>query len=647
MHTIGSEVTTAPQRSVVMAALHPHYPPIVHAKGAYFTVADGRRFVDLSSQTMNLALGHGHPAIVAAVEVQAKQVAFASSRFGTLPFFLLSQRIAELAPTGLDAVALKLADGSDAVETAVKLARLHTRRQRIACLPGAWHGETHLTLGLADSHAGRLVADDSAAAFAEAPTISALTRLVHSRGDLAAAILDPALVSNGLAARDIGDDLAELRRACTAAGVLLIFDEIQTFGWLGKHLFVSEATGVFPDMICLGKAFSSGYPLAAVLARRDLAAVVQYNDAEFTYGGHPVSCAAALAGLEVLVESRDQWAAREHAFAAMLAEIFDERFEVRRLGLIASLTPARDRLREAWVTRTSSACAENGLLVRPNDHGRRLLVKAPLVLAETELRTCLELIAKLASDELERLAAFVPAHTARTNRHRAGTVLRKPITPNPNEDYVAALLRAAPVQLRIASRGAAAQRELTHRLQEIGVPSAVIYPAADSEEAIEYAYLPGRSLRKVLEDPTTDPAVLNALALRHQELICRAHDHNLVIGDRWPGNAIAHGAGLTLIDFDLGYDGPAHEAMLFEEAFAVLQTLVAIPANNPARHDVQGRLVDGVAARHGSVRSRMEFFRLAQWYLDPARPVHAGSDSTDAYRTVVGPVLDRLSATSP
>ncbi|MGO4612625.1 hypothetical protein AB4305_03150 [Nocardia sp. 2YAB30] len=345
----------------------------------------------------------------------------------------------------------------------------------------------------------------------------------------------------------------------------------------------------------------------------------------------------------MLCELRDQLAEREDVFAAMLGEVFDDRFEVRRHGLIATVTIASDRMREAWAAHAVPACSAAGLLVRPNDHGRRLLIKPPLVLPESELRACLATMAHLCEQAIDEIATVRPAESARTGvAFPAGTVLRKPLQPNPNEGYVAALLRAAPVHLRIASRDAAAQQDLTRRLAEIGVPTAAIYATPDGE-AIDYGFVPGRSLRQVLTDPSTDAAAINGLALRHHELICRAHDNGIILGDRWPGNAIASGADVILIDFDLGYDGPAHELMLFEEAFAVLQTLVAIPADYIGREDLEGRLVDAVAARHGTARTESEFARLAEWYLDPARPVHPSSDPTNTYRAIVTPALARLS----
>lgn len=146
-----------------------------------------------------------------------------------------------------------------------------------------------------------------------------MTRLVADRGwELAAVVLDPAQVSHGLTSGLDAAGLTDLRAACDRAGTLLVFDEIQTFGWLGDALFVTDLTDVTPDVICLGKALGAGYPLAAVLCRAEFGGVLGYNDAEFTYGGHAVSCAAALAGLTQLTGWRPRLTKRTRAFTALL-----------------------------------------------------------------------------------------------------------------------------------------------------------------------------------------------------------------------------------------------------------------------------------------------------------------------------------------
>ncbi len=626
----------------MVTALQPSYPPIVAARGGLFTVADGRVFIDLSAQTLNLALGHGFSSVRAAVAAQVETMEFASSRFASVPFLDLCDRLASLAPPGFDAVSAKLTNGSDAVETAVKLALLHTRRRRIGCLPAAWHGESFLTLGLATTHRGRALSDSSLAVVAEEPSIAALTRLVEARGDLAAVVLDPVMVAQGLPEADLSADMRVLRAACDQTSTLLVTDEVQSFGWLGGHLFSHELTGAIPDIVCLGKALGAGYPLAAVLARRDLMAVLQYNDAEFTGGGHPVSCAAALAGLDYLTSHRTELTDRVDEFTRMLAEHFPEDgYEVRKVGLIASVAPRASRLAETWAAQVVTRAAQAGMFVRLTDQGRRLLIKPPLVLDSACLSKGLSEVAAISAATTVDLGTVCTApHTHSQNGQRC--IVRRGIRPNPHIGYVDALLRTAARGVRALTRGPHQQHELSVRLDGIGVPATICYPV-DGAEAVDHGWVPGRDLYNVLADSDTDPGLVNGLALRHYELVIRAHDHGIVVGDRWAGNAVVtNRSQIVLIDFELGYSGQHHEAASFEEAFTILQTLVPIPAANPVREDLLLRLVDSMVNRYGVSRCAQVWARLGEFYRDPARPVHGGSDSAHAYAGLVWAALSRL-----
>lgn len=626
----------------IVTALQASYPPIVAAEGGFFTVADGRRFMDLSAQTLNLALGHRFSAVGAAVAEQMTRVEFASSRFASEPFLALCDRLAQLAPPGIDTVAAKLTNGSDAVETAVKLARQHTRRHKIACLPGAWHGESFLTLGLATTHRGRALADSTVMVAAEEPDLAALTQLVGARRDLAAVVIDPTMVAQGLPVGDVRSGLRDLRAACDAAGTLLVTDEVQSFGWLGGHLFSGEWTGVRSDIVCLGKALGAGYPLAAVLARRDLIAVLQYNDAEFTGGGHPVSCAAALAGLEHLNAHRIELSRRVGEFTGLLENSFDrDRFEVRQVGLIATLAPRPSRLRETWAAQVVAQCAEAGLFVRTTDLGRRVLIKPPLVLTVEQLREGLRTVERISADTARELSSVHSLDHLCTDNDRV-RVIRRITRANPHEGYVAALLRSAGPGVSVLARSPHAQQELTAALARIGVAVTATYAVPDMD-AVDYGWIPGRALHTVLADPGTDPALINGLVLRHYELVTRAHDHGIVIGDRWPGNAIVTARWeIVLIDFELGYTGSHHETSLFEEAFTILQSVMPIPASNPVRENLLHRLLDALVDRHGISRAGAVWRRLAEFYLDPARPVHPDSDTTSAYAGILWAALSRL-----
>nr|WP_269781603.1 aminotransferase class III-fold pyridoxal phosphate-dependent enzyme [Nocardia bovistercoris] len=622
--------------------MRPSYPPIVAARGGLFTVADGHEFIDLSAQTLNLALGHGFSPVSAAVAAQAEKMEFASSRFASVPFLDLCDRLASLAPVEIDTVAAKLTNGSDAVETAVKLALLHTRRRRIGCLPGAWHGESFLTLGLATTHRGRAVSDASLAVAAEEPSLAALTRLVEARRDLAAVVVDPVMVAHGLPEGDVGAEMRRLRAACDRSSTLLVTDEVQSFGWLGEHLFSCEWTGVIPDIVCLGKALGAGYPLAAVLARRDLRAVLQYNDAEFTGGGHPVSCAAALAGLDYLDAHRLELSDRAERFGLLLAELFPrDRFEVRQAGLIGSVTLRSPRLAETWAVQVAARAAQAGVFVRLTDRGRRLLIKPPLVLAEPHLREGLSVLAAISTATATDLdTVCTSAHTHSEDGRRC--VVRRTVRAHPHLGYVDALLRTAAPGVQPLGRGPRQQHELSVGLDRIGVCAAICY-VVEGVQAVDHGWVPGRALYAVLADPGTDPDLINGLVLRHYELVIRAHDHGIVIGDRWAGNAVVTDRSqIVLIDFELGYSGPHHEAASFEEAFTILQTLVCIPAENPVRENLLSRLLDSMVDRHGITRCAQVWARLAEFYRNPARPVHGGSDTALAYAGLLWAASSRL-----
>ncbi|MFI8976877.1 aminotransferase class III-fold pyridoxal phosphate-dependent enzyme [Nocardia asteroides] len=573
-------------------ALRPVYAPIVSADGARLRLADGSQWIDLASQTLNTAWGVASPVLTEAIITEARnRVHYASSRFGCEPYLELADRLARLAPPGMNTVNLKLADGSDAVETAIKLAVVHTRRHKVAVLPGAWHGETWLTLGLATSHKGRMICDPDIAVVAPAASVAALTELVLTHGDLAAAILDPAMVAQGLVPQgtDIRGQLAELRAACTQTGCLLIFDEIQTFGWM-PELFVADCYGVEPDVICLGKALGAGMPLAAVIMNDRYRALLGYNDAEFTGGGAPLSCAAALAGLDALIESRHTQAARiaaQHALLEAIPEV-----EVRQVGGIATITRRADRLREAWTNRVVSAMAEQGVFVRTTDQGRRVLLKPPLVLSLADMADAFALLG-IACQGAERMVALPPTSD------QSSSVQRRAVPVSASLGTLSGTLAAAAPRLTVGVRNPIQQQRVTRRLRAAGVPVVAVYAAGDG--FVDHGTVSGRTLRAVLADPATPGSTINGLALKHLETVCRIHDQGVVLVDRRPDNTlVSESHELTLVGYDLQYFGAHQVAAAWEETLAVMYTIAAVPPEYPERTDLAGRLVDHLRFRWGS-----------------------------------------------
>jgi 4-aminobutyrate aminotransferase-like enzyme len=627
-----------------MPALLPSCPAIERAHGGTVHLVDGQVVIDLCAQTMNLALGHSNAAVMAAVARQLELAQFASSRFGTPTFIELSRRLVELAPMRIKAVNLKLSNGSDAVESAYKLAVLHTRRKTIAALRGAWHGETYLTLGITGNQSGRLIAAADVTKSTVAPTIRSLANLVRRDGRLAAAIIDPAGVSNGLFREsEVMPALADLRAACDETGTVLIFDEVQTFGgFLGPHLYASELVQVEPDIICLGKALGAGFPLAAVLCADQFSNLLQHDDGVFTYGGHAVACAAGLAGLAEFERLRSTLGERVLAFNEMLSATIGrsrDKFDVRSFGLMASLRLTSPRLREAWTARTVRECQAAGIYVRAVDKGRAILIKPPIVLPLAELEPAIERFEEVAGQCAARLRSPMLLSRMDVESPEAAEflgIVRKPVEGrNKHAGYVSDLLEEYGAgSLSVGQRTAFEQEMLTRRLVEAGVSAIPVY-ASVTGEWIEYEYLPGRTLQQVINDRNVSAGMVDGLVMRHYEMVVLAHDNDLLMGDRWAGNAIVgFGAGLALIDFDLTYDGDLAEALLFEEVFSIVQLTVIIKSR-PLRRDLCRRLGESLRARHGEARAQRAVLGMAAFYLGARRNPNETSFAVDTYRQVL------------
>jgi adenosylmethionine-8-amino-7-oxononanoate aminotransferase len=318
---------------------HPYTPatappplPVARASGAYLHTADGRAVLDAISSWWVTLHGHGHPAIAAAVAAQAavlEQVIFAGCTHE--PAVRLAERLTSIAPRGLDRVFYS-DDGSTAVEVALKIALQYWRlagadRDLIIALEHAYHGDTVGAMSV--SARGVFTAPFGAMLFdvARVPdpssgdTLAALDALLEREGGRCAAlILEPMLLgAGGMRMYDAGT-LAAIARRASAAGALVIADEVLTgFGRTGP-LFACEHAGIAPDLLCLSKGLTGGaLPLGATLASE---AVWSAFDGRSPYGtlyhGHsytanPIACAAALASLDLLDE---QSAGRRAAIAA-------------------------------------------------------------------------------------------------------------------------------------------------------------------------------------------------------------------------------------------------------------------------------------------------------------------------------------------
>jgi 4-aminobutyrate aminotransferase len=374
----------------------PSYPrdyPFVmsHGRGTEVWDVDGNRFLDFAAGIAVCATGHAHPEVVKAVQKAAGEFLHISSDFWHERMTALSERLAALAPMGEPAMVFLCQSGTESVEGAIKLARYVSGRPRYIGFLGGFHGRTMGSLAFTSSKYTQQKGF--------APTMPGVThvpypnpyrplfagadqgkavldyiRLLFERSvppsEVAAVLVEPLQGEGGYLVPPPGF-LAGLRELCDQHGILLIFDEVQSgIGRTGK-MFASEHDGVGPDIVTLAKGLGSGLPIGAVVAKKRLMQQWQRGAHGNTYGGNPISCAAALATLDLVSREYQQNAARvgQH-FMSRLRELARDYAcigEVRGRGLMigmeliepdAERTPAK-ALCDAVVTRAFY----NGLLL--------------------------------------------------------------------------------------------------------------------------------------------------------------------------------------------------------------------------------------------------------------------------------------------
>jgi len=306
------------RRHVCQTSPEPMGIVVVRAAGATVWDADGHAWLDLLAGMGVANVGHNHPAVLAAVRAQLARHLHVMV-YGELvqePQVRLAARLADLLPAPLSVVYFT-SSGAEAIEGALKTARKHTGRPQLVAFEGAFHGDTLGALSLGGNPlyrtpfepllpgVVRLPFDDEAA-------LAAIDR------DTAAVLVEPVQAEGGVRIPR-PTFLQALRRRCTETGALLVFDEVVTgFGRTGR-LFAFEHAGVVPDLLVLAKALGGGLPLGAFVGSPAVLATLAHDPPlahVTTFGGHPLSCAAGLAALEVLL--REALPARAAALGATL-----------------------------------------------------------------------------------------------------------------------------------------------------------------------------------------------------------------------------------------------------------------------------------------------------------------------------------------
>lgn len=297
-------------------------PLFVRANGCSIWDAEGRQFLDFTSQAWSNNIGAGDPRILDAADRQARELTHLRSNYDSIPLLVLAARIAESAPGALNKVAFCL-HGSMAMESAIKLALKNSAPNgQIIVLNDSYHGRSLATMGMSWPHYERSFDSMTPAvirvrqpyAYRAPEGVSPQEWAARCADDLrstikAAAFRKPAafvmepVQGNGAQLDFPPEYYRYVREICTELDVLLVFDEIQTgYGRTGS-MWAADHYGVTPDIIAFGKGAGGGYPLAGIIARDDLVEFAPGDDA-LTFGQFPVSLAAGVKALEVLHEDR-------------------------------------------------------------------------------------------------------------------------------------------------------------------------------------------------------------------------------------------------------------------------------------------------------------------------------------------------------
>jgi taurine---2-oxoglutarate transaminase len=399
--------------------------PIARAEGSYFWDDEGRRYLDFSSQLVNVNIGHQHPRVVAAIAEQAARLCTVSPAFGNDTRSEAARLIAEVAPGDLDQVFFTTG-GAEANEHALRMARLHTGRHKVLAAYRSYHGATAGAIAVTGeprrwasepgmpgvvrywgpyAYRSAFHAADEQEESARALGHLRDTLMVEGPHTVAAILLETVVGTNGVLVPPPGY-LAGVRALCDEFGIVMIADEVMSgFGRCGEW-FAVDHWDVVPDLITFAKGVNSGYvPLGGVVISRAIAAT--FDDRPYpgglTYSGHPLACASAVASIGVF---RDE-GILEHARALgrdvigpelrALAQRHPSVGEVRGLGVMWALELVRDRgTREPLVpfnatgaaaapmAEFAAACKEGGLW--PFTHFNRTHVVPPCTTTPEEIR---------------------------------------------------------------------------------------------------------------------------------------------------------------------------------------------------------------------------------------------------------------------
>lgn len=393
------------------------------AKGSFIYDMNGDAYLDFTTGIAVNNVGHCHPRVVEAVQKQAAELMHTSVVTHHKRYIELAKKLVEITPPRLDSVFLANS-GAEAVEGAVKMARYVTGRPGVINFKGSFHGRTLMTTALTTSklyyreryepfppsiftvpypYVYRSHFRDNPEACVEDSIKNfdhLFNQFIHPE-QVAAIIVEPVQGEGGYIVPP-ASFLAQVRQIADRYGILLIIDEVQTgFGRTGK-LFACEHFGVEPDIMLMAKGIAGGMPLSAFISRSEITKQWLPGRHGSTFGGNPVSCAAALATIDVifdegLIQRAEQLGKSMLQRLKQFAKGKPHIGEVRGLGMMIAIefndedgNPSKD-----WAEKVAQRCFEDKLLVLTcGSYGQVIRLIPPLNLSDKEAEEGLTILEK-------------------------------------------------------------------------------------------------------------------------------------------------------------------------------------------------------------------------------------------------------------
>jgi alanine-glyoxylate transaminase/(R)-3-amino-2-methylpropionate-pyruvate transaminase len=399
--------------SASQRAFVPYRKPLIVKKGRgqYLWDEAGKRYLDMLGMNLCISVGHAHPAVVEAATRQAAELPHCTTMFYHPVPAHFAEELAATMPPGEDWVVHLMNSGAEAADLALLMARSWSGNIDFLALRGGYHGATfgaQSMTGIANfRHEVPLMGGIHHIATPEAyrgafgddveAYLDDLDRTVNgaTSGKLAGMIMEPILGYGGIV--PLLDGYIEGAAECVrAAGGLVVIDEVQSgFARTGDHFWGFQRSGVTPDIVIMAKGIGNGYPLAAVVARREVAEAMSGKFYFNTYGANPMSCAAGRAVLRVIREERLQENAKKVGVSLLkvlrdLQQGHELIGDVRARGLMLSIELVKDRKSKAPASEETAdifeRTREEGLVMSKSGPDRNILrMVPPLCITEDDV----------------------------------------------------------------------------------------------------------------------------------------------------------------------------------------------------------------------------------------------------------------------